>query len=311
MKKFCKKIGLAALVTVVLLLLIIFLVPYNPKGYIREQIIKQSMLSAENRKPAIILVGGSNVAFGYDSKIICDSMNMDVVNFGLHAGFGLKYIIDDLSQYIKKGDVIIISPEYAHFFDKMAYGEKPLADIFYLTKGEFLNNLNDEQLRCVVYNTPAYIRANIEQLITNLLFSNKNSIYKWDSFNEYGDIVAHWSKEHTGFSNPSSGRTKRSSANYDFINYFLFKLSEMESRGATIIMYPPVIEETGYSNKQPDILFVDSIMAANGRKFICPPSDVVMPKNRFFDSEYHLNRGGAKEHSLHIVEILKKYFLAN
>ncbi len=132
MKNFYKKIGLAALVTVVLLLLIIFLVPYNPKGYIREQIIKQSMLSAENRKPAIILVGGSNVAFGYDSKIICDSMNMDVVNFGLHAGFGLKYIIDDLSQYIKKGDVIIISPEYAHFFDKMAYGEKPLADIFYL-----------------------------------------------------------------------------------------------------------------------------------------------------------------------------------
>ena len=48
------------------------------------------------------------MAFGYNSKIISDSMNMDVINFGLHAGFGLKYIIDVLSLYVKEGDIVSV-----------------------------------------------------------------------------------------------------------------------------------------------------------------------------------------------------------
>ena len=96
MNRFCKKLGLFLLIIIFALIARTSMFPYNKHGYIRRQLVKQDMLSRENRQPSIILVGGSNVAFGYNSKIISDSMNMDVINFGLHAGFGLKYIIDVL-----------------------------------------------------------------------------------------------------------------------------------------------------------------------------------------------------------------------
>ena len=305
MNRFCKKLGLFLLITIFALMAITSIFPYNKHGYIRRQLVKQDMLSRENRQPSIILVGGSNVAFGYNSKIVSDSMNMDVINFGLHAGFGLKYIIDDLSLYVKEDDIVILSPEYEHFFNKNAYGEKPLADIFYLTNGKCINTLNKEQLRCIIDNTPAYIRANIESSLVNLVLKNSKYIYQYESFNEYGDVIAHWERE-TSFSSPIAIQHKRSNVNSDFIEYFISKIRDMKEKGTEIILYPPAIEETGYNNKILDIQFIDSIMNVNKMPFICSPSDVVMPKTLFYDSEYHLNKDGAQRHSEHLVGILKK-----
>ena len=305
MNRFYKTVGLFLLVTLVVLLAIVAVFPYNKHGYVRRQLDKQSMLSEENREPSIILVGGSNVAFGYNSGIICDSMDMNVINFGLHAGFGLKYIIDELSCHVKEGDIVVMSPEYEHFFNKNAYGEKPLADIFYLTKGKSIGTLNKEQFRCIIDNTPSYLRANIESSLVNLVLKKSNSVFQYDSFNEYGDVVAHWDRE-TSFSSPIAIKDKRSDANNDFIEYFISKVHEMQDSGVEVILYPPVMEETGYNNKMLDIQYIDSIMGANGLAFVCPPSEVVMPKTFFYDSEYHLNKEGAKRHSEHLIEILRK-----
>lgn len=73
--------------------------------------------------PRIIFVGGSNLAFGLDSQRIKDSLNINVINYGLHAGIGLKYMVDDISTYARKGDIIVFAPEYSHFYSGLAYGE--------------------------------------------------------------------------------------------------------------------------------------------------------------------------------------------
>ena len=53
---------------------------------------KKCQLLEDTPSPRIIFVGGSNLAFGLDSQRIKDSLNINVINYGLHAGIGLKYM---------------------------------------------------------------------------------------------------------------------------------------------------------------------------------------------------------------------------
>lgn len=63
---------------------------------------KKCQLLEDTPSPRIIFVGGSNLAFGLDSQRIKDSLNINVINYGLHAGIGLKYMIDDISTMQEK-----------------------------------------------------------------------------------------------------------------------------------------------------------------------------------------------------------------
>ena len=144
MKRFLiRTIAFTCLFVGVLFILNLIL-PYNPDGYMREYFVKTARLDSTDRNKVVIL-GGSNVAFGYDSKLLTDSLNRPVINAGLHAGLGLKFIVDDASRYLKRGDILVLSPEYEHFFAATAYGGHPLADIFYLSDGRVASLLDMKQ----------------------------------------------------------------------------------------------------------------------------------------------------------------------
>src|SRR5438105_4157685 len=64
------------------------------------------------KSPKIILGGGSNLAFGIDSKKLETAFNMPVINMGLHAGLGLTFILNELKYSIKKNDIVFLSIEY-------------------------------------------------------------------------------------------------------------------------------------------------------------------------------------------------------
>ena len=59
----------------------------------------------------IVIVGGSSVAFGYDSDIIEKYVGMPVVNFGLYAALGTKLMLDLSREGIRDGDIVILAPE--------------------------------------------------------------------------------------------------------------------------------------------------------------------------------------------------------
>lgn len=146
MVRFLKGFIVFVAIFVAVVLFMGIILPYNKNGYMREQDVKMSMLSKPGRRAAVVLLGGSNVAFGYDSELLADSIGMPVVNAGLHASVGLKYIIDDCFQRLKRGDILVLSPEYGHFFGDMAYGEAPMADLVYLSGFRLAGKLD----RCLI-----------------------------------------------------------------------------------------------------------------------------------------------------------------
>ena len=62
-------------------------------------------------KPKIVVIGGSSVPFGVDSKLTEKALGMPTVNFGLYATLGTKMMLDISKGAIKKGDIIVIAPD--------------------------------------------------------------------------------------------------------------------------------------------------------------------------------------------------------
>jgi len=224
----------AIFVAVVLFMGIIL--PYNKNGYMREQDVKMSMLSKPGRKSAVVLLGGSNVAFGYDSGLLADSIGMPVVNAGLHASVGLKYIIDDCFPRLKRGDILVLSPEYGHFFGKMAYGEVPMADLVYLSGFRLAGKLNWRQWYSLIDNTPKYLRTKLEYAFLNSLPMAKDSVYSLSAFNKYGDVVAHWKNDGNKYSEPLKTPCL-GEWNSVFFSYLIGELGLLQKRGIYIMGY--------------------------------------------------------------------------
>ena len=66
--------------------LLLFVIPIkDSQNYLMANRDKLHVLSA-TISPKVVLVGGSNLAFGIDSELISKSLGMPVVNMGLHAG---------------------------------------------------------------------------------------------------------------------------------------------------------------------------------------------------------------------------------
>ena len=69
------------------------------------------------KEEKIVLIGGSNLAFGLDSEKLQEYVGMPVVNYGLYATIGTKAMLDMSRSHIKEGDVVVICPET----DKQTY----------------------------------------------------------------------------------------------------------------------------------------------------------------------------------------------
>ena len=63
-------------------------------------VLEKDRLIRSTPSPKIILVGGSNLAFGIDSRMLRDSLNVNIVNMGLYAKLGLRYMLAQVKPYV-------------------------------------------------------------------------------------------------------------------------------------------------------------------------------------------------------------------
>lgn len=305
MKRFSLQVWLFVLLLFLVLGMIILVLPYNPENYLYEHVAKEEMLANPERDSAIVFVGGSNVAFGYNSPMIEARLGRPVINAGLHAELGLRFIVEESFSYLKKGDVLVFSPEYEHFFGDYSGGES-LAALFYMTKGKYATHLSAAQWNTIMENTALHMRNKIKYLIFLLRGEDKETVYKLSSFNNHGDVVWHWGKPHDLLCVPMGKNEPRKFDTVSFA-WLMAMFNEVSERGVHLLMLPPVMAQTEYLNKNKEIRMVDSILFQCGVPFICPPSEMSYPDSLFYDSPYHLDGMGASLHSQDVLSLLERY----
>jgi len=279
-------------------------------------ILEKDRLIRNTPSPKIILVGGSNLAFGIDSKAIEDSLGLHVVNMGLYAKLGLKYMLAQVRPYIEPGDVVAVVPEYDQFYGDYSNGDQTLnTALLYAPPDripDFIRSYSivDVVLRPRVENARrSFLRAFAAAIgREQMLFpQDTNAVYNRRSFNQYGDAVSHLNRKGM---NPDSIFVKPLPPLKEFNRGTLKDLNSIaskarEEKAHAYFLFPSYIDRSYVIN----VAAIDSLRRklAGGMDIpiVGTPKDFVMGKQYFFDTRYHLNREGRDLRTLKMIEVLR------
>lgn len=268
-----------------------------------DAIIDKHRLLDTTKQPRIIFAGGSNLAFGIDSKMIHDSIGYNVVNMGLHAGLGLEYIINELKFSLKPDDIVIFSIE--HFL-----GNK--GD--YLLKKQTAKNFNEANnffRRNYWTDIKNYFEKEITKNLKNNLSLKKRdtaidtiSIYARSSFNKYGDVVRHLTKP---IPEKISGRGKKKYTYWQGIE-LLNEFQEYANSNniTTYFMFANYPNSEYMENKDVLLQYENDVKNDLHITVLTDMEDFIFNDSLFFDTSYHLNRNGRNIRTIKLIEILKR-----
>jgi hypothetical protein len=250
------------------------------------------------QSPRIIFVSGSNLVMGLDSKRISDSLHINVINNALTIQLGLRFMIDDVEQCIKEGDILVIAPEYQHFFGE-ADGN---------SEGQFTRIISKSPIE-------KWNKLNLRQRENVMMGFYFNSIKKYKYFvknfqlpfnytlNEYGDEVGHWVCE----GNSGIGAYDMDTPfDENFAIYFINKVADIEKKAKVVIMPPVLIGESRNTCKS-QIDELSRFLKKHGHPFIVEPAEHEFSVKYAFDTPYHLTKDGVDIFTGKVIEELRPY----
>ena len=289
--------------------MVFFLLNYGPAAtneYMQAGFDKQMKLL--DKKPKMILIGGSNLAFGMDSQQLVDKFGYNVVNMGLHAGLGMEFMLECVKNQTHPGDIVIYLGEYNNYTDMPFYDTDT---IYRYVKYYPL------ALKYVDFNTfgkrfikeiPAIMRTgmlNLEHYIETKQIVN-NGVYDRFGFDKYGDLTSHWDQPSNDIRNYGkllfSGE-KISQEKLDYLNGF----AEYEkTRGVIVYVgFPPTPQ--GQINVNLADKIADRLRESDAFTVIGEPENYVYKYTYFYDTYYHLNYEGGQMRVKQLIQDLEPF----
>ena len=262
--------------------MLIILIPTLPENSYDLAIIDKHRILANTKSPRIVLAGGSNLAFGIDSAEIKKRFNIPVLNMGVHAGFGLGRMLDDISRFLHTGDILIIVPEYSHFTNNWNGTQVAYELIFDARRYRLLWSS--------YYRLPSGFFSYISTHLNAIKPGPPNPLaYSRDGFNEYGDYVKHLGVKNQPFVSSES----QGSLNQSYLKNFFRFVDDFNERGITVMLSYPCCEEQSFYNSAALIQELDMLFRAKENLLvISTPESYCYPVEYFYDTVYHLNMEG-------------------
>jgi len=301
MKKIVSNLLILSLLSFVVICVIVLISPKNTQSYLAAAIDKHQLL-IDIPSPRIILIGGSNLAFSVDSEEIENRLGMPVINMGLHAGLGLRYMVDEIIPYIREGDIVIIIPEYAHFISISLDGRpSELGAVIKLCRQCVSGIHTPTQIGNVVVGILSESEGDLLRVVED---SGTGKPYSRDSFNRFGDNVAHLNLPVPG--NQGARITDLSvltpNPAIKFLNY---SQEHIKEKGARVFFMFPSIPETDYKTAEKDFLFLQELLQTElDIPILGTIQDFVFPEDFFYDTIYHLNGVGRSYRTSRMIELI-------
>lgn len=303
---------LAICIPILTLFGIISIIPPQYNDSFLAELPDKVELLTKTKEPKLVLIGGSSVAFGYDSELIEKHIDKKVVNFGLYADLGTKLMLDISQKGINKNDVIILGPELNEqtlslFFNPASTWKAIDSKKSIITQIK-LDNIDD-----MLGGTFNFAKEKINR------YNSKNKpfsgLYSHSSFNKFGDIS--YPRENNimplGFDPTMKIKPTAELFNIDFINYINKYIKIAKNKGATVYFtFPPMNKKSivkiseeqknelhSYLNKMLDCKLISNI------------DDCILNSGYFYDTNYHLNDSGVIVNTARLIKDYHKTINSN
>lgn len=252
------------------------------------------LYSAEGKK--VIFIGGSSLPFGLRSDLLEDELGgeYEVINFGLYATLGTKFMMDMARDAISEGDIVIICPEtveqtYSLYFN-------PDAAL------QALGGLSRLYTKLSLGDCVAMAHNYFEYSFDRIGYAVRDNapdpvgIYRADSLNGYGDISVDRPNNimNNGYDVNMEIYTDDRLLESEFIEYVNDYISDARKKGAEVYFnYSPINCLAIRSSSVARAEFERSLKNALDCELLGTIEDYLIDERYFYDTNFHLNSAGA------------------
>ena len=195
----------------------------------------------------------------------------------------------------------MISPEYQNFFGTTAYGNETLLRIVFDVSPASIKTLRKEQWINILPYLPKYSFSKLN--ILEYFFEKKSIIYDRASFNQYGDVNAHWGL-------PANKIVSAGTITGNFNDKLIDELKKIEYKvaaaKATLYITFPCIDGGTFNNNTSQIAKVEAQLRKNNFTLLGTPERYRMPDSLIFFAPYHLTKQGMDIRSRLLIEDIRK-----
>lgn len=259
----------------------------------------------ETRGRKAVVIGGSSVAFGIRSDILEQEIDMPVVNFGLYANLGTKYMLDVAENAVGEGDIVILAPEQnpqslSLYFNGEAvwYSVDGCYKILKKVKSENYGDLAKSFLK-FTSGKFGYWQSGKKP--------RPEGVYNADAFDSYGDIIYErpYNTMKGGYDTGTPISFENDVISVEFIDYLNDYAERLRARGAKVYysfcpMNASAVEDDAriseYYEYLGNVLNID---------ILGNPEKRILDSEWFYDSNFHLNDSGAVYYTLQMAQDLK------
>lgn len=296
MRKFLTKITLFLAIQFVIAFAVLLMRPADPQGFFAAAIDKHERANQQSG-PRLLLIGGSNLAFGIASDVLQRRIAYRPVNLALTAGLGLDYILNEARSLVRNRDVVIVSLEYEHFLKD--HTSPSHVQLLLEARPESAKHFSASQLKTLLDDGLVYAHNHFRKALHGAIRSNARSVYRRSAFNQFGDVIGHHelSSLYAGYlkANPRElQRVKSQRIDGVYLGRIIKRLNTFartcRQRGSRVYLTYPPLADDAYAIWQQKI---ETIQQQLKQQLEFPtllnPDEVVYPAAEFFDTCYHLN----------------------
>ncbi len=259
-------------------------------GELKDKHARLSSVKGEK----IVLIGGSNLAFGLDSEKLEEYVGMPVVNYGLYATIGTKAMLDMSRPYIKNGDIVVICPEtdkqtYSLYYNAHSMWQALDCDLSMLKDVGFSN------LGKLIAVLPEFA-AEKRSFIKKHTKPAPTGIYAKDSFNQYGDIAVErpYNNMPTNYDVSMPVSLTTDLLDKEFINYVNDYAAQCKRRGAKVYFsFSPINVDSIVSTEEQKNEFYETLKEELDFALLSDIDNYILDSAYFYDTNFHLNSCGA------------------
>ncbi len=257
---------------------------YNTKNDFSKNVTNQ-------RK--IVFVGGSNILFGINTKLIQDKLHIPVLNYGSHAGLG-NYIFYNAKKVLNKNDIVVLVLEYNYFADSILVNDVLSLYVANYDKNYYSSLSLKDKINLIFYVLPHFSDYNKPKQF----YKNVYSI-----LNENGDVCSFRTSNNKSFRKPVELGFKYSQNDdlLDFVDY-------CKKNNISVYAAAPNIYHSNFSSKKEKKFFNEILLFYNQNDipfwgtvedgFFSDFADI-------YDTDYHLTTKSSIRRSEFFVEKLK------
>ena len=255
----------------------------------------------------IVLIGGSSLPFGIKSELIEKELpSYSVVDFGLYAALGSEAMLDLAAPYLKEGDIAIVSIEQ---------NEQALSSYFSArTMWQAIDNCKDalfdldEKDRKAMLGDALSFSSEKMPYLTSSTKAEGEGVYRYSSFNEYGDVESEATSSNIMFEGVDSNQMVSFSPEIveqsflDEMNEFAKKANE---KGASAYYWFAPCNHAAIANNREIDSYYDWLNQSIDFPILGNPHEAIMNSLYFYDTNFHLNNAGKQNNTKRLILDLK------